>query len=129
SNNIATTGAHQVTIGGGQDAMVMKFTSSGTLAWGTYFGGLNSDLASSIACDSMGNVYVAGVTASSAAIATPGSHQATFSGGVAIGDAFIVKFDSSGNRQWGTYFGGSKDENIPQIAIHGENLYLAGGTE
>lgn len=129
TNNIATTGSHQVTLGGGQDAMLVKFASTGELAWGTYLGAQGSDLASSVACDSNGNVYLAGVTTSTTAIATSASYQDAFSGGSVLGDAFIVKFDSSGSRYWGTYFGGAGDENIPQIAIHGNNLYMAGGTE
>ncbi len=67
--------------------------------WGTYYGGSGSDIGISCAVDGSGNVYLAGGTYSDNAIATPGAHQATFGGDR---DAFLVKFNSSGVRQWGT---------------------------
>jgi hypothetical protein len=38
-------------------------------------------------------------------IATSGSHQSAYGGG--IWDAYLVKFNSAGVRQWGTYYGGA----------------------
>ena len=45
-------------------------------------------------------------------------------------DAFLVKFDSSGNRMWGTYFGGEGDEdaiNGVDVAYNG-NIVVTGST-
>jgi len=75
-----------------------------TRLWGTYYGGSGGDWGNSVAVDGSGNVYLAGYTQSSDAIATSGAHQSTFGGNI---DAFLVKFNSSGIRQWGTYYGGS----------------------
>ena len=60
---------------------------------------------SSCATDASGNVYLAGDTNSTTGIATTGAHQTTYGGGYY--DAFLVKFNSSGVRQWGTYYGGT----------------------
>ncbi len=53
----------------------------------------------SCATDASGNVYLAGYTNSTTGIATTGAHQTTIGGS---DDAFLVKFNSSGVRQWGT---------------------------
>ncbi|MEO5644613.1 MAG: T9SS type A sorting domain-containing protein [Bacteroidia bacterium] len=103
---IATTGSHQSTSGGNDDAYLVKFNSAGVRQWGTYFGGTGNDVGVSGAIDGLGNVYVAGYTATSTTgISTVGCHQAA-SGGTT--DGFLVQFNStSGARQWGTYYGGA----------------------
>src|SRR5690606_38561504 len=62
---IATTGAHMATIGGADDAFVVKFNSSGARLWATYYGGSTIDFANSIAIDSSSNIYITGQTGSS----------------------------------------------------------------
>lgn len=126
ANNISTVGSHQVTPGGAQDAFLAKFNSSGVLDWATYYGGTGSENGRAVAVDGIGNVYLAGYTNSSTAISTVGSHQAVYGG---VTDAFLVKFNSSGVRQWGTYYGGSVVENGFSIDIDASNnIYLAGTT-
>jgi hypothetical protein len=108
-NAIATTGAHQDTIGGDDDAFLVKFDLSGLRLWGTYYGGSGKDNGLGCATDSQGNIYLSGFTYSLNAIATTGAHQSTH-GGSGWDDAFLVKFDSNGLRLWGTYYGGNNDE-------------------
>ncbi|MEA3495495.1 MAG: PKD domain-containing protein, partial [Bacteroidota bacterium] len=123
---IATSGAHQPTFGGGIDAFIVKFNTSGQRLWGTYYGGTSNDYGNGITTDQNGNVYVSGSTHSTTAIATSGSHQSTFGGGI---DAFIVKFNSSGQRLWGTYYGGSGYDSGPGIATDKNgNIYVSGST-
>ena len=103
---IATSGSHQSILGGNRDAYLVKFNSGGIRQWGTYYGGVGFELANSCATDASGNVYMLGITQSSVGtvIASPGSHQSTYGGGAASSaDAFLVKFNSNGIRQWGTY--------------------------
>jgi hypothetical protein len=66
---------------------------------------------------------------SNEAIATAGSHQSSFGGGY-YSDGFLVKFNSNGVRQWGTYYGGSGSEYYYfSVAIDGSGyVYLAGST-
>ncbi len=103
STLIATAGSHQSTCAGLSDAFLVKFNSAGLRAWGTYYGGNSDDRGYGCATDASGNVFVAGVTASPAGIATPGSYKPTFLGGWC--NAFLVKFDATGARLWGTYYG------------------------
>ena len=127
STGIATTGAHQTTYGGGaKDAFLVKFNSSGVRQWGTYYGGTVNNYGLSCATDTSGNIYLLGQTSSSTGIATTGAHQATSAGGT---DAFLVKFNSSGVRQWGTYYGGlNVDIGYSCATDTSGNVYLSGNT-
>ncbi len=126
SSAIATSGAYQVTYGGSTDAYLAKFSKTGTLLWATYYGGSSDDYGRSVATDATGNVYMAGSTSSTTAIATPGAYQTTYLGG---DDAFIVKFNSSGVIQWGTYYGGTNSDYAVDIALDGSgNAYITGQT-
>jgi len=128
---IATSGSHQSTIGGGGvDAFIAKFNSSGVRQWGTFYGGSLDDAFYSCVNDAMGNIYLLGVTTSTNlnVISTAGSHQSVFGGG-SNNDAFLTKFNSSGVRQWGSYYGGTGNEEGNSIACDTlGNVYIAGST-
>jgi hypothetical protein len=132
TSGIATVGAHQ-TAGGTQffDAFLVKFNSTGVIQWGTYYDGLGDTQPNSCATDASGNVYMAGQVFQEllpdSGISTPGAHQTTYGGGFT--DAFLVKFDPNGVRQWGTYYGGSSVEEGTSCAIDPSgNVYIAGHT-
>jgi len=129
---IATAGIHQSTYGGGSnDAFLVKFNSNGGRQWGSYYGGGLDDIGRTCATDANGNVYIAGVTSSTLGteIATVGSHQPVFAGGF-FGDGFLVKFNSLGVRQWGTYYGGTSIEDVLSSATDAVgNVYLTGRTQ
>jgi hypothetical protein len=123
---IATTGAHQIICGGFYDAFLVKFNTNGLMQWATYYGGSDWDWGLSCTVNSNGDVYMAGYTESTTAIATPGSHQETYG---LVGDAFLVKFDGSGIRQWGTYYGGSGYERGYSCVVDvSGNVFLSGIT-
>ena len=130
ANIISTSGSHQVAHGGfAEDAFLVKFSSSGVRQWGTYYGGTGNEIAYSCASDVNLNVYLTGKTESTngTSIATTGSHQVAHGGGVT--DAFIVKFNNSGARQWGSYYGGVGDETSYCTGIHASgDVYIAGHT-
>jgi len=130
TTGIATIGAHQTTYGGGtHDAFLVKFNSSGVRQWGTYYGGLMDEYGLSCATDASGNIYLAGRTQSDTGIATSGAHQTTHKKNTNSGDAFLVKFNSIGERLWGTYYGGLMDEYGLSCAADGSgNIFLSGLT-
>ncbi len=108
------------------DAFLVKFNSNGQRQWATYYGGTSYDDGYSCAIDGSSNVYLAGSSSSSTAIATAGSHQSIFQG---ISDAFLVKFNSNGVRQWATYYGGSTGDNGNSCYVDGsQDVLLAGST-
>lgn len=131
--NIVTTGAYQSTYGGGSayfgnDAFISKFNPDGTCIWSTYYGTADEDAAKSISKDTSGNLYIAGYTFSTSGLASTGALHPASGGSY---DAFIAKFDTSGERIWGTYFGGEGDDGWGPIALHGDrfgNIYLTGQT-
>ncbi len=132
TSGIATSGSHQTVFGGGtnSDAFLAKYDGSGNLLWSTYYGGNNEDFGYGCDTDPSGNVYLAGATRSASGISTSGSHQAAMgasSGGAK--DAFLVKFNSNGVRQWGTYYGSTGDDYGYACAtdLYG-NIFLAGAT-
>ncbi len=103
TGTLVTTGAHQTTFGGVTDALLVKFDSSGNRLWATYYGGSDLDNLSAIACDESNNVYISGGTASPDDITTPGTLEDNYNSEV---QGYLVKFNSDGERQWGTYLRG-----------------------
>jgi hypothetical protein len=102
--------AVQNRLAGNLDAFVSKFDRQGDLIWSTYYGGSASELMEAgLACDTLGNVFVVGITASAnfpvrnAVIPTrPDTAVFTYPR-----DGFVVKFDSAGTVLWSTFLGGN----------------------
>jgi len=126
---IATAGSHQpakASGGGAPDAFLAKFNASGVRLWATYFGGTSDEDGNAVTTDGAGNVYITGNTQSGVGLSTAGAYQ-TISGGYF--DAFLVKFNSSGVRQWSTYYGGTDlDEGFGLATDGGGNIYISGHT-
>lgn len=125
--NLASVGAHQTVYGGGiNDAYLSKFTTNGQLIWSTYYGGTEHDVGQGVTVDSNGDVMMCGHTQSLDNIGTTGALNENFLG---IVDAYVVKFDSSGNRLWGTYFGDNDDEEAFDISTDPlDNIIITGYT-
>jgi len=128
-----TPGAFQTSYGGGwYDAFVVKFNAAGNRLWATYYGGQGNENGrnnGSIATDGSDNVLITGWTSGGGNFpVTAGAFQ-TGLAGIGNFDAFIVKFDSSGNRLWATYYGGSDDDMGLGIATDGsDNVLITGQT-
>ncbi|MBC8144263.1 MAG: SBBP repeat-containing protein, partial [bacterium] len=105
ANNFpVTTGAHQTTNGGGDDAFVVKLNGNGALQWATYYGGTSGEISHGVVCDTSRNVFIAGHTNSSN-FPTQNAAQSVYGGSR---DAFVVKFSKLGVRQWATFYGGNQ---------------------
>jgi hypothetical protein len=127
SPNIATAGAYQTNIIGSSDAILVKFNSAGSRLWSTYYGGIYGETAIHSNTDSAANVFLGGTTGSYFNIATPGAYQ---TGNAGVYDAFIAKFDSAGIRLWGTFFGGSGEEQCFSLTTDSYgNVLITGLTE
>jgi hypothetical protein len=93
---------------GNLDALVVKFTSAGGRVWGTYYGGNNTEYGYAMGTDPSDNIIISGWTFSTNFPTTGGAFQTVNNGS---SDAFIVKFNRSGVRQWATYYGGNGTED------------------
>jgi Beta-propeller repeat len=105
---------------GGIDAFLAEYDTSGNLLWRKQFGSSGDDLAWGVAVDSAGNAYVAGTTNGSLDGASSAGWDA----------AFVVQFDSSGNRGWIRQLG-TGASNIEGRAIAADpagDLYVTGYT-
>jgi hypothetical protein len=114
---IATTsGVFQGTIPSSSSPFVAKLNSTGTaMAYATYLGGSGSDEGNSIAVDSSGNAYVAGVARSSD-FPTANPYQSALRG---LEDAFVTKLNPTGTAlTYSTYLGGSEYELGNSIAVN-----------
>lgn len=121
--SIATPSSHQPVIGGNEDAFVVDFTPSGGINWATYYGGTDVDFGQGVDVEKCGYVALAGYTKSTNAIATGNPvHQQALSG---LEDAFVATFDSTGIRDWGTYYGGTDVDRAMGVEYSLKSRYVA----
>jgi hypothetical protein len=112
----------QTHLGGQTDAYVRKYDSLGNEIWTRQFGSSQEDHVLTVDVDGLFNVYVAGRTDG----AFPGK---TFEGPPF--DAFVRKYNSSGNEVWTDQFGAEGDlmDEIQGIATDGAgNVYVTGAS-
>jgi hypothetical protein len=121
-----TNDAMQKSWSGYRDGFAARFSSTGKLLYSTYLGSDNWDDAYAIDCDRDKNFFVTGCTDSKSFTGTPGAFQPAVKDSL---DAFVVKFDSAGVRQWATLCGGSrKDIAYGIVAFPSGNVAITGGT-
>ena len=104
---------------GVEDLFVVKYNSSGTKLWTNQFGTWDTDFANGVATDSSGNVYVTGST------------YRSLDGNTSAGNAdlFLVKYNSSGTKQWTKQLGSSSDDYANGIVTDSSgSVYISGTT-
>ncbi len=106
------------------DVFLSKFDSSGNFEWAVTWSGIEYDCSYSVAIDGSGNVYVTGYFSGTVDF-DPGSGDPHTSNGEE--DAFLSKFDSSGNFEWARTWGGSlSDKSFPVATDGSGNVYVTG---
>lgn len=123
SSDLPLSGAFQSSAGGGMDAFVASFDSSGQLRWATYIGGSGDDYSNALASDAAGNVYVIGQTKSTN-FPLLAAFQSVHAG---ADDAFIMKFSHSGVLRWSTLYGGSGNDYATGVATRPDGSAVIGG--
>jgi formylglycine-generating enzyme required for sulfatase activity len=114
----ATEGALAAPNPGDFDVFLRKYDSAGNVLWTRQLGTQTFDYGYGVSGDGMGNVYVSGVTLGSLSGAQIGN-----------GDAFLNKFDSSGNLIWARQFGTTKGDGAWGVSADGAgSVYAAGYT-
>ena len=131
ATNFPTVNPFQATFGGGfETAFVAKIASDGaSLVYSTYLGGRNANDTNNgngIFVESSGNSYVVGST-TSPNFPTVSPMQATLNG---FSNAFVAKFDPSGQPIFSTYLGGngSVDTGLAVAVDSNHRAYVTGQT-
>jgi PKD repeat protein len=124
-----TPGAYDTTYNSNTDIFVSKLSASGTsFLYSTFFGGSGTDIAQSLAIDTIGNVYLAGYTSSSINFPiTSGVIGPVFCGDT---DGFISKLNATGTGLiYSTYIGGTNDDFCQSIVTDSTmSFYITGYT-
>ena len=117
----STRGALQGTNTGGSDAFVRKYDPNGNVLWTRQFGGSGGadDSATSASMDGA-VLYVAGFVVG----LLPGQSGA---GGNNL-DAFLRRYDATGNETWTRQFGTTDGDQAYGVAAHSSGIYVAGET-
>lgn len=113
----------------GWGAMIItKFNNIGIQLWSTFYDG---GFGSSIDTDENGNVFITG--SAYGTFPTQNSYGGTYFQETHAGgdwDAFILKFNTNGVRQWATYYGGDFDDRGSAITTDDNgNVFVTGTTK
>jgi len=125
SNNLYVTGQTNGgldgnTNSGNSDIFLVKYNSSGVKQWTKQLGTSSSDEAFGITVDSLNNIYLTGYTGG-------GLDGNTNSGN---DDIFLVKYNSSGTKQWTRQLGTSSDDYGFGVTVDSSNkIYVTGHTK
>jgi len=96
------------------DALLMKYSNTGTLQWNQTYGGIASEWINSIVIDSFDNIYLVG------------GFQYNDSTDY---DTYLIKVDNNGIEQWTRSWGGVGDELGVSMALDSSgNVYIVGST-
>jgi uncharacterized delta-60 repeat protein len=97
---------------GGDDVLIAKYNTSGTLQWQRTLGGVSSDLGRGVATDGSGSIYIIGSTSSA---------------GAGSSDLLLAKYDTNGTLLWQRALGSAAAETGNGIAIDGNvGVYVVG---
>ena len=100
------------------DLFLVKYNSSGTKQWTKQLKTPASDRCGAVTTDSSGNIYMTGHTL--------GGLNGYLIGG---SDLFLIKFNSSGKRQWTKQLGTSdNDQGRGVTTDSSDNIYVSGNT-
>jgi uncharacterized repeat protein (TIGR01451 family) len=127
----------------GRAGFVAKINATGSaLVFSTLIHGQNPGFFSrpAVALDSSRNVYVAGITSSTAFPTTAGAFQTTVKGNATCTqfeqntpcpDAFVMKINSAGSAQiFSTLIGGTQLETQPSLRVNSAGMaFIAGSTQ
>jgi hypothetical protein len=126
----STSSGIELTRDGNAGKFIAKYNTSGNVLWAARMGGSNSDVASGIAVDSGGNVYVTGYYyGGTFTLYNEGESTST---GIELDnvgdfDAFIAKYSTDGNVRWAARMGGDSTDEGNGIAVdNGGNVYVTG---
>jgi hypothetical protein len=108
--------------GGSLDAFLIKYASDGTVTWTRLAGSNGEDIGYGVQVDSSDNVFVCGST--DGLMSGPGNANA------GLDDIFVIKYTSSGTKQWTKMFGGTGDDIARGLVLDSfNNIFITGYTK
>jgi hypothetical protein len=114
--------------GGFGDAFLTAFESDGDPIYSTYLGGSADEIGLSVSTAGDGNVLVGGKTMSGN-FPTAGTIPANDSSFNGITDSWLAYFDftaDSGDLTYGSFFGGTSEDNLTEVEVRDGNLHAVG---
>jgi uncharacterized delta-60 repeat protein len=114
SNNVYLAGGHDAYWTGSDNMHLVKYDSSGVQLWNRTWGGTEWDVGRGVTIDSSDNVYFVGTTENM---------------GMGSSDMVMVKYNSSGVKQWERTWGGTDHDEAFGVAVDSSDcVYLGGRT-
>lgn len=117
SNDGDVTGNHG---GNGNDAWIVKLSTTGTIEWEKTIGGTNDDYIRSIKQNTDGSYIAGGYTFSNDGDVS-GNHSSSW-------DLWVVKFSNTGTIQWQKALGGTAMEGTGSIQQTSDGGYITAGS-
>ncbi len=131
--NPGGTAYYQPALAGEHDLFILKFSSSGSTLWATYYGGtsyefLEGGAGKPITLDAQGRVYVTGMTQSSDfPVLNPGAGSYYQGANAGFRDAILGQFTNTGTMLWSTYFGSNQLDFGTSVSISSHGCLFATG--
>jgi uncharacterized delta-60 repeat protein len=105
---------------GNDDIFLVKYNSSGTKQWTSQHGTSSREIGKDVIVDSLGNIYISGHT--------NGELDGNLNNGNV--DLYLMKFNSSGTKQWTSQLGTSSIDYVSGMSIDSSgNVFISGYTE
>ncbi|MCB1049663.1 MAG: SBBP repeat-containing protein [Acidobacteria bacterium] len=119
-----TSGAYDESANGGRDGVISQLSADGSsLVFSSYLGGSDDDYPAALALDGLGNILIAGRTASSDFPTTTDAFSQTYQGEQ---DCVLVGLSNAGSTLlYGSYYGGTDYESFLAMNYNG-TLVLSG---
>ncbi|MEP7119854.1 MAG: hypothetical protein ABJE95_03045 [Byssovorax sp.] len=109
---------------GGMDVFVAQTSSKGDPIWHTSFHGVNDDIVSSLAVDSMGSIYAAGAFAGTTHFDAVDITTTKTTTGPADVDLYLAKLTSQGKHAWMKQYGDATPQQAPNQLTDDATLTL-----
>jgi hypothetical protein len=109
---------------GSNDYWIVKADSLGHKQWDKRFGGFFSDVFSCLSLTADGGYILGGRSNSDS---SGDKSQNNWDNTLATFDYWVIKLDSSGNKQWDKRFGGDENEGLKYLEQTADHGYILGG--
>ncbi|MBC7862376.1 MAG: T9SS type A sorting domain-containing protein [Bacteroidia bacterium] len=120
------TGVFNLVSAGSDDIFILKLNAGGNFVWAKKMGSTGLDRGLSIAVDEMGSFFLGGRFRGTVDL-DPGAGTTSYTAVLTSDDAFIAKFDTSGNFSWAKHITSPGDEYVNGVvADENGNCYLTG---